>query len=1208
MKKLSKRVFGFVLSLALVAGMLPMSALATETVYVAQVGETQFETLQEAISAAQSGETAAVELLTGLDLANATLDLDRAYLRISGNDGITIENGTITGAHAQQVIYTSGKLHLENVKVVGENSQYAVFAQGDADKAADLTVNGGTYTGKDYGIYGKEAEISLGAFLDENADSGEKQSLLPEVTGSKKSFLLEKSMIEVLCDLSDKSYSVECRTPGEFAHSSEYNVTADVAEKWFVCDGAVFTDGELRTWSIPNASIEGTVTFDQVSFVYDKQAHQPTVTVRLNDVTLEQGTDYTVTYKLGETVVAEMVNAGEYTAIVTAIEPYVGTVEQKITITHAELKIVFATAENKEYDGKSDVTITAVKLQGICDGDTVSVDSTKVKGMLPSMSVGTHDKVSLSDLVLVGDAAGNYTLSETAENVATEVVITKKTLPKEELQLIIPESEYSYTGEEIRPTVTVKHGETEIPADAYTVTYSDNVNVGTATVTVESLGGYDFENLTATFAITKAAAAALTVGGQPAKVVYGNQPFKLSASGGISGAAVTWSVTEGSEIASVAADGTVTISGAGKVTVKASQSGDANYNEQSAEVSFEVKPAELTVASVTVADKTYDGKKTVAIKTVALNGIVNSDEVSVKVNEGKAELADSKAGVYNKVTVSNLVLTGADAKNYTLMQPTEAISASVTVTKAAVPAALKDITETVGVDTADLVIENLGKEMPADAGKLTYEFFNQSTSSGAKVVVLDKKVDENGKLTSKLAGGMAGEQVIYEVTVSSDNYKDTVVKVVVTLGSLALEASDVTVTPSAAELTYDGKEQKPSVEVKYGTAVLVSGTDYDVTYPSDTVNAGEKELTVQFKGNYSGSVTAKYAITKAKVSVSGVKAQDKTYDGTTKATVSATLSGVVSGDDVKVDAVGTFADKNSGSNKTINVTYTLSGDDAGNYELTANSGTTTAKITPITASSLNSSISGLSANNADSGNKGTLQNVVSRANNALQDGGLSSAERSNLTNVKYTAEDMIDRIESASAAAYTDSIRKSAEITGETVKTEDKALLQKAQSDINNALSTYSGNYTKAEETALEQKREQIAGALNIITRVESAQALIDALPDAVTAETVVDSKLKTALEDAQTAFASLNDYEKSLLGEDAQLKLTAVAQALEDVLPTDDAAKDEVENLTTASPEDGEGFKFPTWILVVAVIAAAACGGGLFLYKRKQEEETMNW
>src|SRR6185369_3737207 len=53
---------------------------------------------------------------------------------------------------------------------------------------------------------------------------------------------------------------------------------------------------------------------------------------------------------------------------------------------------------------------------------------------------------------------------------------------------------------------------------------------------------------------------------------------------------------------------------------------------------------------------------------------------------------------------------------------------------------------------------------------------------------------------------------------------------------------------------------------------------------------------------------------------------------------SAALAGVVSGDTVTLStasAIGAFADKNVGTNKTVNVSaLSLSGADAGNYSLT----------------------------------------------------------------------------------------------------------------------------------------------------------------------------------------------------------------------------------------------------------------------------------
>ena len=85
------------------------------------------------------------------------------------------------------------------------------------------------------------------------------------------------------------------------------------------------------------------------------------------------------------------------------------------------------------------------------------------------------------------------------------------------------------------------------------------------------------------------------------------------------------------------------------------------------------------------------------------------------------------------------------------------------------------------------------------------------------------------------------------------------------------------------------------------------------------------------------------------VTVSGITAKNKTYDGTTEATLdcgNVTITGLESGDDVKVTAKGTFADKNAETNKTVNITeLELSGADADKYTIADTGNQTTAKAT-----------------------------------------------------------------------------------------------------------------------------------------------------------------------------------------------------------------------------------------------------------------------
>jgi hypothetical protein len=120
---------------------------------------------------------------------------------------------------------------------------------------------------------------------------------------------------------------------------------------------------------------------------------------------------------------------------------------------------------------------------------------------------------------------------------------------------------------------------------------------------------------------------------------------------------------------------------------------------------------------------------------------------------------------------------------------------------------------------------------------------------------------------------------------------------------------------------------------------------------SKTVNLSGLSLTGSDAGNYTlsgapGALTA--SITPKTVSASGISAASKVYDATSTAAVSGgSLLGTLANDSVSLSgASGSFANKNVGTAKTVNVSVgTLSGTDAGNYLLASSSLTTTADIT-----------------------------------------------------------------------------------------------------------------------------------------------------------------------------------------------------------------------------------------------------------------------
>ena len=94
------------------------------------------------------------------------------------------------------------------------------------------------------------------------------------------------------------------------------------------------------------------------------------------------------------------------------------------------------------------------------------------------------------------------------------VTVSKKTVNNPTIE-ITPDS-CKYTGSAITPTVTVKDGSTVIPSSEYSLNYTSNTNVGTASVTVLDSGT---GNYLLTGALTKN--FAITPGDIPAEVVNG---------------------------------------------------------------------------------------------------------------------------------------------------------------------------------------------------------------------------------------------------------------------------------------------------------------------------------------------------------------------------------------------------------------------------------------------------------------------------------------------------------------------------------------------------------------------------------------------------------------------------------------------------------------------------------------------------------------
>ena len=180
----------------------------------------------------------------------------------------------------------------------------------------------------------------------------------------------------------------------------------------------------------------------------------------------------------------------------------------------------------------------------------------------------------------------------------------------------------------------------------------------------------------------------------------------------------------------------------------------------------------------------------------------------------------------------------------------------------------------------------------------------------------------------------------------------------ITLTSTGATSVNVATTSSAVTaktLTINGltginKEYDSTLAATVsGSPVLSATANSDViilnstsaSYAFETKTIGSNKTIIVNGYSISGANISNYTLTQPSVranitaktvTINGVIASDKTYDGTTSATISGgTVNGAITGDVVSVATSGTFAQVNAGNN--INVTISLTGADATNYYL-----------------------------------------------------------------------------------------------------------------------------------------------------------------------------------------------------------------------------------------------------------------------------------
>lgn len=367
-------------------------------------------------------------------------------------------------------------------------------------------------------------------------------------------------------------------------------------------------------------------------------------------------------------------------------------------------------------------------------------------------------------------------------------------------------------------------------------------------------------------------------------------------------------------------------------------------------IAHEYLPA-LAVAGVTVDSKVYDGSTAAALNMVAatLVGVASGDVVTLNTSGAIGAFDTASAGIGKLVMISGLTLGGPDAGKY----------------------CLSDVTSTGAITARPLAISGITA--------------NDKTYDGTTSAVLSTS-------GAALNGVLGGDPVTLNTAGATGTFADASVGVAkpVTISGLALggaAAANYYLLPAATTAAITAKQLAVSGMVAYNkiydgspTAVIDSAgavlngivngdtvtlltTGAISTFPDAAVGTGK---TVTITGlALDGADAAKYfvsdasataAITVRTVTVSGITAANKVYDGTTLAVVdtsAAALEGVLGADAVALNttgASGSFADSAVGTAKLVTIVgLTLSGEAAGNYVLPTPQATAIADITPVPA-------------------------------------------------------------------------------------------------------------------------------------------------------------------------------------------------------------------------------------------------------------------
>ena len=564
-----------------------------------------------------------------------------------------------------------------------------------------------------------------------------------------------------------------------------------------------------------------TAVLSQAEYAFSGSAQLPNVTVThknaLSDsYTLVKDQDYSLAYE-------DNVHAGEATVTITGKNSYTGSLDKKFTITPIALQ-------------DSDVTLRSQAwLIGVTpEVEVVHNGVTLALGTDYTVSCEGNDAPGTSTVSVVGK--GDYKGTVTKE---FTVITERISLSDEQTTVSVNAEGLAYTGKPLEPVVTVAHGGRTLQRSVdYELAYERNVDAGEAAAVVTGKGHYE-GTVKKAFAIEKALVDAPV--SKDGLVYSGKEQEGVEASDGCE-------VEGGRAIAAGDYEATTMLLEGGRNHAWRDGASGAR------KVAWRIAPATLADGDVKAEAEglVYTGKPLEPTVTVTHGGRTLQRSVDYELAyERNVDAGDAAAVVTGKGNYAGTARrTFAIAK---AVNPLSAASRNATVSVTYNPSAAQATAANVVTSNAVGVVS----------------FANVSANATAKKFVV---AAANGAV-SVPAGTPAGT---YDVGVrataaGNKNYNVGTKTVVYKIAVQRAPIAGATVS-GLSSYVHTGKALTPKPSIKLGGRTLREGTDYTLAYRNN-VAAGTATVTATGKGNYAGTKSASFKITRAGFSMSAPAAQ-----------------------------------------------------------------------------------------------------------------------------------------------------------------------------------------------------------------------------------------------------------------------------------------------------------------------------------------------